>query len=524
VGALVGVSAVVAVTLAGCTSNDSDDTGAPGASTTTTVPFEGRAPSEISLPPAEGQGINQPQPASVLPDGYVQEEYFLAGTATSFEAADEPADGEWSATPGSEADYRTRVIVRRPADAADFSGTVLVEWFNVSAIEAAPDWGYLSGAIGRDGHAYVGVSAQAQGVDGGDTIIDVEVDSEQAEQAAQAGAGVDSSGLKNIDPTRYGTLEHPGDAYSFDIFGQVGRAVADSPEQLLSDLEPSQVIAMGESQSAMYLSTLVNAVHPIDPVFDGFLVHSRGSLIASVDGTFVRSRQGETAAAQLEEGVRIRTDLEVPVMIVEAETDLTLLGYVHARQPDTDLVRTWEIAGTAHADSETLRAVVGGPRDPLVGGLLGCGSVNSGPHKEVLRAALHHLVGWAAGGPPPPSGRPLEVDTDGAQAVVRRDEDGNALGGVRNPLVDVPVATLTGDPAGSGGIDDLADGGGDLCLLFGQTIPFDQSTLVERYGDADTYLEQFRESAAEAVEAGFMLQPDADALIADVEPNRALFP
>ena len=33
---------------------------------------------------------------------------------------------------------------------------------------------------------------------------------------------------------------------------------------------------MGESQSAYALTTYVNGVHPLDRVFDGFLVHSRG--------------------------------------------------------------------------------------------------------------------------------------------------------------------------------------------------------------------------------------------------------
>ncbi len=513
------VAVVVATAVTACSS--SDDTGSSGeATTTSTVAFDGLAPTEITAPPADGKGINLPQPAASLPEGYVQEEYFLGGTATSFDEIDAPDDGLWSVTPGEEADYRTRVIVRRPADAANFSGTVLVEWFNVSALEAAPDWGYLSGAIGREGHAYVGVSTQAQGVEGGDTLLEVEVDQGQAEES---GANIDASGLKNIDPARYGTLTHPGDAYSFDIFSQVGRAVVEAPEQLLGDLEPTQVIAMGESQSAMFLSTLINAVHPLDPVFDGFLVHSRGSLIPSVDGTLVRSRQGETDPEVLERGVLIRTDLDVPVMLVEAETDLTLLGYVHARQPDTDLIRTWEVAGTAHADSETLRAVIGGPRDPMVGDILGCGSVNSGPHKEVLRAALHHLVGWAAGGDAPPTGERLELITDG-DVTVQRDELGNALGGVRNPLVDVPVAVLTGEPADGGGLDEIAEGSSGICVLFGQTIPFDQATVVALYGDADTYFEQFQASADKAVAAGFMLQPDADALIVDVEPNRALFP
>lgn len=508
-------AAVVLVLLSGCSSDDDgeDEAGPMDGTTTTEATYPGGAP-HISSPPGDGE-ITAPQPAPPLPDGYVEEEYFLAGTATSFEASETPDDGTWDATPAEDAHYQTRVIVRRPADAAEFSGTVLVEWFNVSALEAAPDWAYLSGAIGRDGHAYVGVSAQAQGVEGGDTLLDVDVDEEQADAAGEDGAAAtDSSGLKNTDPDRYDTLEHPGDAYAFDIFSQVGRVVTDSPGDLLGDLVPDQVIAMGESQSAMFLTTLINAVHPLGPTFDSFLVHSRGATVPSLDGSYTRSSDREDADDGAPNGVLVRTDLDVPVLQVEAETDLTVLGFVHARQPDTELIRTWEIAGTAHADSETLRAALGGPRDPEIGDLLGCGPVNSGPHKEVLRAALAHLVEWTAGGPPPPDGDRLEVDTDGEPAVVR-DERGNALGGIRTPMVDVPTATLTGEPA--------EDSGG-ICSLFGQTIPFDQDTLVELYGDADTYLELFGASADEAVDAGFMLRPDADALIEDMEPNRGRFP
>lgn len=520
------ILAVATLYAAGCSSADDSAGDKVDRTTTTTTPFDGQAPDEITAPAAEGSGINRPQPAGALPEGYVEEEYFLAGTATSFAAVDTPDDGAWTVTPADRSDYRTRVIVRRPAEAEDFSGTVLVEWFNVSAIEAAPDWAYLSGAITRDGHAYVGVSAQAQGVEGGDTLLDVEVD---PDAATGAGAAADSSGLKNIDPERYGTLTHPGDAYSFDIFSQVGRAVAERSSDLLGDLAVEQVLAMGESQSAMFMTTLANAVHPLDPVFDGFLVHSRGSVVPEIDGTYVRSRQGETDAAVLERGVTIRDDLDVPVMIVIAETDLTLLGYAYARQPDTELIRTWEIAGTAHADSETLRAVIGGPRDPSVGQFLGCGPVNSGPHKEVLRAAVDHLIRWAADGAAPPEGDRLQVDMQGgdteggAGPAIVRDGNGNARGGIRTPLVDVPVATLTGDPPGGASLSDVTDGGG-VCALFGQTIPFDRATLVELYGDADTYLERFSASLDRAVEDGFVLRPDADALLADVEPNRALFP
>ncbi len=512
------VLVAVAVFASACSSSEDDDAG-----TTTSTPapsFETRAPVEVAAPPAEGNGAVVPQPAVPLPEGYVQEEYFLAGTATRFDAVETPADGHWVAAPGEEAEYRTRVIVRRPESAAAFSGTVVVEWFNVSAIEASPDWAYLAQEIGREGDAYIGVSTQRQGVEGGDTILDVEVDEEAA---ADTGVTADTSGLKNIDPERYGTLVHPGDAYAFDIFNQVGRAARDDADRLLGGLEPTRVIAVGESQSAIFLSTFVNAVHPLDPVYDGFLIHSRGATVAPLDGDFLSAAGREDPEAALQEAVLIRTDLDVPVLLFATETDLTLLGYANARQPDTDLVRTWEVAGTAHADAHLIRAIIGGPRDPGAGSLLGCSRpINTGPHHEVVSAALHQLVAWADGGPPPPTGEPIQL-TDHADPTIARDADGNALGGVRNPLLDVPVATLTGDPPDGASIDDLADGGGDVCILFGSTEPFDRATLADHYADADAYVDAFRASADAAVADGYLLRRDADELVAEAEANRALF-
>jgi hypothetical protein len=90
-------------------------------------------------------------------------------------------------------------------------------------------------------------------------------------------------------------------------------------------------------------------------------------------------------------------------------------------------------------------------------------------------------------------------------------------------MVDVPVATLSGDPPSDATIDDLASGG-DVCVLFGSTTPFTQETLVDLYGTADAYLSAFRTSADDAVAQGFLLQPDADTLIAESEENAALFP
>jgi len=68
--------------------------------------------------------------------GYVQEEFFLEGIATAYEiepGTDLGIDGRWSVQPYGTAPFRTRMLVVRPVDAADFNGTVIVNWQNVTA-------------------------------------------------------------------------------------------------------------------------------------------------------------------------------------------------------------------------------------------------------------------------------------------------------------------------------------------------------------------------------------------------------
>src|ERR1700742_2074075 len=129
--------------------------------------------------------------------GYVAEEFFLSGTASSYTPTGElSSDGAWQVTPHGAQDYTTRIVVLTPADRSRFNGTVLVEWLNVSGgIDAPAVWMMAHREIVRAGYGYVAVSAQKVGVDGGASML-----------------GMDMS-LKSQDPTRYASLGHPGDAF-----------------------------------------------------------------------------------------------------------------------------------------------------------------------------------------------------------------------------------------------------------------------------------------------------------------------
>src|SRR5689334_9813328 len=92
--------ALGALALTSCSSSSDMGNSAASASTAPTGAkgFAVRLP-EISKPPAPGNGINRPQPSPPLPAGYVEDEFFVGGTATSFTAGKRPANGFWTATP-----------------------------------------------------------------------------------------------------------------------------------------------------------------------------------------------------------------------------------------------------------------------------------------------------------------------------------------------------------------------------------------------------------------------------------------
>jgi hypothetical protein len=436
-----------------------------------------------------GVYIGSAIPVNLKQNGYVQYEYAASGEATSYtEEGERTADGRWTFTDGETAPYRTRVLVRRPRDPSKFSGNVIVEWMNVSGgVDSDPEWATTHEEVIRQGDAWVGVTTQLIGVEGGP--VAVTLDAPGAEDAGK--------GLKAIDPERYGELEHPGDGFAFDIFTQVARAVRAGDG--LRGLTPEHVLAGGQSQSALAVTTYYNGVQPLTQAFDGFFVHSR----AGVGMALVGPGEPADIAGSFGGAPSIfRTDVDAPVMNVQTESDVTgFFGSYGGRQDDSDTFRLWEVTGTAHADAHLLGPNVEHADCPV--------PVNDGAFHVVAKAGLHALTEWVASRTPPPTAPRLEVSDAGGEPEIQRDADGIALGGLRTPPVDVPVAALSG----------LADPGASvICLLLGSTKPFSDEQLA-RYSSPADYRRQYRRATADSIAAGFVLPADRAALLEFADPS-----
>jgi hypothetical protein len=417
------------------------------------------------IEPLSGVGTN------LAASGYVEQEYFASGTAHAFKATSSPSNGRLTIEPTTSAPYETRIIVRRPTSPKKFNGTVVVEWLNVSAGESSPDWDYLNPMLMSEGYAWVGVTAQALAVNGGSSILGTST----------------GGGLVQKEPSRYGSLHDPGDQYALDMYAQIGLGLRKAHgTNVLGSLHAHHIVAIGESQSAFYMTDFADALQPLTHAYDGIFIHSRGG-----SGSGIGSGNG------LKGDLRIRTDLSVPVFMFETQTDLTTLGYAAAQQPNTARIRTWEVAGTSHADAY----VVGGN-----GGLLGCTQpINDGPQHEVVQAAFSAFDKWVVNGTAPPAPAPFRLASTNPTTYAT-DKNGNVIGGVRTPAVDTPISTLSGQ---------APPGATVICSLFGSATPLSASTLAALYPTKADYIADYTKSLDKAIKGGYILAADRSEMLAE---------
>ncbi|MGH6646838.1 alpha/beta hydrolase domain-containing protein [Aquabacterium sp.] len=405
--------------------------------------------------------------------GYVEAQFFVNGRAQKYKQSGSWAsDGKWNASVASSGNpYSTLLIVRRPSDPAKFNGVVLVEWLNVSTgYPLDVDWGMAREEIVREGYAYIGINAQKEGI----------------------------TGIQKLK--QFGDLYKPGsipdDKLAFDIFSQAGKAVRDQAAVLLGPLQPKVVIATGHSQSAAAMVTYANAVQPLESVFDGFLIHGRG-----LTGLKLSSSDNIPLSASL------RADTTVPIFMIQTEWDINL-GGATSKQVDTSKLRHWEVAGTSHADQYLLDNIALVSQREVGWTPPACKRpYNSAPFYLVENAAIHQLKNWIVDGTAPSVAPRLQRDFFGS---IKKDADGNALGGLRLPDLDAPIAKygVSNSTTGSLAFLDIF-----ACVAGGSTTPFTAAKLNSLYPTHDDYVRKYKAAADSAVAKGHILAVDRDAVV-----------
>lgn len=348
---------------------------------------------------------------------------------------------------GRSAPYTSRMLVRRPEDPAAFNGTVVVEWLNVTGQnDLETVWPPAGEYLMEQGAAYVGVSAQLAGVCCLPTT------------------------LKLWDPVRYAPLLHPGDDFSYDIFSQAIEALhAPSGTDPLDGLRPEHVAATGASQSASRLTSFINGGY------------TRGGI-----DVFNITRGGGPFE-----------DFSTPIFQLNEEG-------LEDHHPDSDSYVLWEEAGTAHAPTpwwdyiwrEIQRDHAAGlpAPDPLDAAC----SVNRGSVDYSSRALAFWTQRFLEDGTLPPPAPRIERDASGEPV---RDEHGLAVGGLRHPFVEVPVAY------------NSAEG----CPLWGTHRSWSSAKIRSLYPTHDEYVQRVAAWAGHEVAQGWLLPQDRDDVVAKAQ-------
>jgi hypothetical protein len=427
-----------------------------------------------------GRAFNE-WPWSLKDYGYEQAEYFISGTAKAY------------GTTASPAPYKVRIQVLRPINPRKASGTAIVEWSNVTAGYEIPlGWVWTHPYVMKQGDLFVTVGVQEAGVCG-------DMSPDPAMQVCSP------TSLKGWDPARYGPLHHPGDQYAFDIYSQAIQAVL-RPGHVnpVAGLQIKHVIAYGQSQSAKELDPyLCNGADAAARVIDAALIDGDGGRIPFA----CRPR--------------------VPVIKLWSEESATPVRSTSG--PD---YRIWMIPGAPHEDSwqtkyeeawtnynnaglqpslPTNSAMQDDAGNYGQQGLPGAaGSVTclpSGdayPRRYVDDAAVQALKNWAISGTPAPSfpsvvfAAPGPIDTPVSTTTdYEHDQYFNTRGGLRSPVLDVPVATYVGP----------------TCVLSGETLPLTAVQLSQLYPTHKAYVDKMHASIGSAVRKGAMLPVDGTDLM-----------
>lgn len=470
-------------------------------------PESGRAADGVPLPIVTGpipvtdtsypfiDRMGPPREAA-LKAGYIEEEYFVSGTANVYDW--DGSNNPYVRTP--DAPYTTRILVRRPAKLNKFSGTVWVEPLNPTlGVDLDRMWQLHYEQILRDGDAYVGITSKPL------TIV----------------------ALQTFDPVRYAPLSmanplppeqqtcgrlpgEPGynlntsklyeNGLIWDIISQVGAALKTPGPQNPLGAAAVRVYGEGWSQTGAYAMRYFSTFGPLAKLSDGSYVY---------DGWLVGGATGPTAIHQCSPSLP-STDLRnqirpsgVPVIWIRTQGDSFSFAYRRADgdTPD-DQFRLYELPGPTHdtitifenfaPDADIIKAGVT-PPDPTV-----CNYqyITDFPYEYYFNAAAENLKRWAIDGVAPPHADRMLYDANNQNVL---DQYGNAVGGVRSPYLDVPVATY-----------NMGTGGVFTCRVLGYKTPFREELLKQLYPNHGEYVSQVVQSTNALVAQGFLTHYNAD--------------
>jgi hypothetical protein len=461
------------------------------------TPFTTPLPTFSLIPTTETDKPLNHRAGEIEHFGYTEEEYLLSGTANIY--AHDTSDAVEIASQGNK--YATRILVRRPIDARQFSGNVDIEIYNSTAgVDKDVEFIQSSPFLLRNGDIWIGITTATNAI--------------TALQDYDAGNNT----------SRYSALNFTDNGLAWDAISQLGALLkTNQGAGFLRGFDVRRAYVMGESGSAQALVLYINDIHPLTrlthnaPIYNGFIVSERfGS------GEAFNSSNMPTAAAAAAFPTcdpHLVLNSEVPIINLQTQNEIITDSEYCVRRADSSVpgndFRLWEMAGAPH-----LTPLVGkqdnAARDledtSFVGATYECThsfSQNDYPKQDFLQAALSDLYAWVDHNQAPPTAPRITLTSSTPPAIVL-DSYNNAEGGLRSSFVDEPIYSYY--PA-----DTTVASSGPLgflyCTLFGYKVPLNVTQLTALYPSHDAYARKVEDETEDMQNERFLLPRAAKRII-----------
>ncbi len=446
--------------------------------------------------------------------GYMEDEYFMHGSANVYSENDKGLEVIYKDAP-----YTTRILIRRPEAIEKFSGNVIIEILNATAMMDIDrmwvnSWKYFT----RNGDIYVGITSKGHVVD---SLL--KFDKERYQSICWNNPLPDRQIPDALASGPFPFLPQYESGLFWDMLTDLAKLL-----RMKSDFNPiakygvNYLYLTGWSQSGSYLVRYLKSFSYLPenckehPLFDGYLAAGCGADIAPMNAyepiksDFFRAKgipKGSVMGAK-EPYININTESE------NRHTN----WYGDFDQPDYKF-RSYPIPGSSHDSYYNLieyynkqkgkERLVRFTFDGVDGEPLNY------PYEFIFNAAFRNLYAWVRYGVSAPHAEKIKtevVDREHAEplgAYIRNCTDafGNAIGGIRTPAIDYPVGRYES-------FSKTKDG--RINPMFGKVNPFPPEVLKGIYGDIDNYRRLVSKRTDEIIAEGFILAEDREECIEEV--------
>jgi Alpha/beta hydrolase domain len=447
--------------------------------------------------------------------GFVEDEYLLSGTANVYGWVPR---SNYETTIQASGAYTTQMDIRRPKDMRRWSGRVVVEISNMSSgYNFAAIWSAIWQRVVKRGDVFIGITSKPNVIPGL-----LRFDAQRYSRLSFANpvpADQQACGSLPTDPDYNPNLSKLYEnGLIWDVLTQVGRSLKTTGKANPLGRPASRVYLSGESQSSGFLETYYKWFTPAallptgKPVYDGILSETlvgRQAPINQCANVTTPLAADDPQNGQIGRGV----GRSVPWMEINSQWDYPAArGYGPYRNSNSahNKARFWELAGANHGWAWQYKYGDASEADLAKAGFDVPSSydwqctVNNPevPLYMAEKAAYEALDTWVRNGTAPSIAPPIvtkPIDPSIAQGTFRDapyyDAFGNAMGGLRLPMVAVPVASFgPGQYALSGSCPQIA--------------PFAPEILGQLYRNRGDYIARYQAVTAQLVEDGFILPED----------------